>query len=649
MIKIKQFVLIANFLAFAALGMPNPTGATGLFNQYVGFGDSTLDSGYFRYNTTGSATQDAEIAAAVAGGASGAFVGPGVMNSTMLAARFGQYGGPVGGGGFNFANGGAFSAPLRASDSSPALSGVSALTNVATNQQIQNYLASVGGIANPNGLYVVKTGDNDLQFLRYMGSTWAAANPNFLPDLAIGQAANVALLQAAGARTILVPNSYNDAVFAGLGGAIASENMDLYQTSRSYGMMRWTSLTAFGVRYVPADIDSLMRFVVFNPTLFGFTPSSVLSSNTLSPSISPLLVSWADVTPSQLQTNLFIGANGVHFTTAGQQIESDYEASLLTAPSLMSLLAEAPVQGGLARAAVIQGQIDLSGQHRGPTGINIWIGGGGGALTLKNFSGLTDVSGTPFTGSAGVDYQMPSGLIVGAAFTAGTMTQHFSIGGGHFDQNDQAISLYSAYQAGPVWGNVVASCGWQQDKIARDVTLGLFTDSNSATTTGTSLALALRAGGDIRLGPVTTGPVAGLVLQRVRIRGFAESGTSGGLTGSNGVTALSFGEQLRDSAISQLGWRASVDVGDWRPFVEAKWNHELVDQSDRKVKAALTSTTAAPYSMAAAPVKSDWATASVGTSYKISERVMVRGSASAMAFNAQTVSYGGDVGVSVSF
>lgn len=81
----------------------------------------------------------------MAAGASGAFVGPGVMNSTMLAARFGLNGRPIGGGGFNFANGGAFSAPLRASDNDPALSGVSALTNVATDQQIQNYLASVGG------------------------------------------------------------------------------------------------------------------------------------------------------------------------------------------------------------------------------------------------------------------------------------------------------------------------------------------------------------------------------------------------------------------------------------------------------------------------------------------------------------------------
>ena len=653
MTKTKRNALAATLLVFIVLCLHCPSNATGLFNQYIGFGDSTLDSGYFRYNTTGSVSMDQSVAAA-AQGATGGWAGPGVMNSTFLAGRFGLNGGAIGGGGTNYANGGAFTQPLSASANDPALSGVGAPANVATIHQIQNYLASVGGAANPNGIYVVKTGDNDTTFVRLMQAlnpNWLAENPNFLHTISVNLAANVVALQAAGARTILVPNSYNYAENAGLGGTlVAGGNTELYVRSYWYMVDHWATLTAAGVRYIPADIDSVVKFVVKNPTLFGFTPASVLSSSALASSISPLLVSWADVTPAQTQSTLFIGQDGVHFTQAGQQIEADYESSLLTAPSLMSLLAEAPVQGGLARAATIQGQIDLSGQHRGPTGINVWIGGGAGALTLRNFSGLPDVSGTPFTGSAGVDYQLPFGLIVGAAFTAGTQTQHFSIGGGQFDQNDQALSLYSAYQAGPVWGNVVASYGWYQDTIARNVALGLYTDNNSADTTGTSLALALRAGGDLRLGPVTTGPVAGLVLQRVRIKGFAETGSSGPQSGSNGVTALSFGEQIRDSAISQLGWRAAIEVGDWRPFVEAKWDHELVDQGDRKVKAALTSTSAAPaYSMTAAPVKSDWATASAGTSYKINERVLVRGSASAMAFDTQTVSYGGDVGVSVSF
>ena len=640
MIIQKRLVCFAALLVCIAVSLAGQAGAAG-FNQYVGFGDSTLDSGYFRYNTTGIAIYDRAVAEAVAKGANGGFAGPGMMNSMFLAGKFGLSGAAIGGGGTNYANGGAFSAPLRVSPGDPYINGVSAPTNVPTNQQIQNYLLSVAGGANPNALYVIKTSDNDLQFLRAMTPAWQAANPSFLPDLAAGQALSAAALQAAGARTIMIPNSYNYAVFAGLGGNIGPENAALYARSLGYGNMRWADMTAAGVRFIPADIDSLMRFVVRNPTLFGFTPTSVLSANALSQSLSPLLISWADVTPAQMQTNLFLGDNGVHFTTAGQQIEADYEHSLLIAPVQMSLLAETAIQGGLARTALIQGQIDLSGQQRGPGGVNVWIGGGVGALNMKNTSGFPDANGVPFAGSVGADYQTPIGLVLGAALTLGAQTQNFSMDGGHFDRNDQAFSLYTAYTAGPVWGNLVATYGLFQDKITRPVPLGTFMDSNSADTNGQSLGLALRAGGDIVLGPVTTGPVAGLVAQQVTVKGFTESGTSG-------VTALSFGRQTRDSLVSQLGWRVLADVGRFRPFVEATWNHEFADPN-RKVKAALTSAPAAPYSMATQPLNADWATASVGTSFKVNDRVMLRGAFSTMAFNPQTVSYGGELGLSVSF
>jgi len=640
----KRFACLLVFLVFSVLGTRDPVGAAGV-NQYVGFGDSTLDSGYFRYNTTGSVSMDQSVAAAVAKGATGGWAGPGVMNSTFLAGRFGLNGGAIGGGGTNYANGGAFTEPLRASANDPYISGVGAPANVSTIHQIQNYLASVGGVANPNALYVVKTGDNDTTFVRLMQAlnpNWLAANPGFLHNISINLAQNVAALQAAGARTILVPNSYNYAENAGLGGALLpGGNTELYMRSYGYMLDHWATLSAAGVRYIPADIDSLVKFVVRNPTLFGFTPASVLSSNALSPSVSPLMVSWADVTPAQTQNTLFIGQDGVHFTQAGQQIEADYEQSLLTAPSQMSLLAEGPVQGGLARAATIQGQIDLSGQHRGPTGINVWASGGASSLHIKNSSGFAEETGTPFVGSVGADYQTSFGLILGAAFAAGTQTQNFSQGAGHYDQNDQALSLYTAYKYGPVWGDAVASYGLYQDKISRSVPLGLFMDNNSANTTGDSLALALRLGGDLKLGPVTTGPVAGLVLQRVTIKGFSESGVSG-------VTALSYGEQQRDSTVTQLGWRVLADVGRWQPFAETTWNHEFADPK-RMVRAALTTISAPAYSMDAVPVTTDWGTVSFGTSFKATDRVMLRASCLTMFSNPQIVTYGGELGVNVSF
>ena len=101
-------------------------------------------------------------------------------------------------------------------------------------------------------------------------------------------------------------------------------------------------------------------------------------------------------------------------------------------------------------------------------------------------------------------------------------------------------------------------------------------------------------------GPVTTGPVAGFVLQQVRVDGFTETGTSG-------VTALSFGAQTRNSAVSQLGWHGSVDFGDWRPFAEVAWNHEWAGKN-RTITASFTSIAAPSYTAAAVPIASDWAT-----------------------------------------
>ena len=303
-------------------------------------------------------------------------------------------------------------------------------------------------------------------------------------------------------------------------------------------------MAAHGVNFVPADNNSLFRFIAHNPTLFGFTEDTVRNYN--APYFLPHVnACFCILTPEQQQQYLFI--DGVHLTTAGQTIEADYTYSLLAAPSQMSLLAESAVQGGWARAATIQGQLDPCGQHCGPRGINAWTAAGTYALKVGNAPGLPSDSGSPFGGSAGVDYRTPDGLVVGMAFSSASQSQAFSTGG-HFDEVDEAPSLYAGYVDGPLWGNAVATYDAFQDHVARPVPLGIFTDYNNATTDGQSFALALRGGGNLSVGPITTGPVAGLIAQHVKVDGFTEAGTAG-------ITALSFDKQHRDSCVTQLGWR----------------------------------------------------------------------------------------------
>lgn len=619
----KRFVLTTTLFGLTALNTINAAD----LNQFIGFGDSTLDTGYFAYHTTGNPQYDQAISVAISQGATGGWAGNGVMNTTILAGKFGLSAATIGGGGgTNYANGGATTVP----NDQPTVA-----TNVTIIQQIGNYLASVNDIANPNALYVIKTGDNDATYYTNQGSTFMAKYPNYLIDGATALAAEVARLQAAGARTILVRNSYDSAYFAGLGGDIAPSNAAAYARTVALGTSEWSSLTVSGVHFIPADNDSLFRFVVHNPTLFGFTPSSVLAANAVN-GTEPAI--FAIASPAQQQNYLFLA--GPHFTTAGQTIEADYTYSLLIAPSQISLMAENAVQGGLARTATIQAQIDMSEQHRGPNGINFWVSSGASSLKVTNASGFPNSSGTPFGGTVGVDYLTPSGIIVGAAVTAGSQSQGFSTGG-HYDQVDETPSLYAAYKTGAIWGNAVASYEFFQNTIARQVTLGTFTDQNHADTTGQSPAFALRGGYDFKLGSITTSPVAGMVLQQVYVNGFTETSTSG-------VSALSFGSQTRSSLISQLGWRVFADAGNWQPFAEAKWNHELADKN-RMVSASLTSVAAPSYSIAAAPVASDWATGSLGAAYKINPQMLLRGTFSAMVLNPQVISYSGELGLNIGF
>ena len=525
--KMRRCLPVFVFLAFSAMRAPGAE----KFNQFIGFGDSTLDSGYFRYASTGGAAVDSALAIAVKKGAKGGFAGNGVMSSTILATKFGLTAVPSSapGGGSNYANGGS----LTATDSEPAPGNVSAI------QQIKNYLASTHGKANTRALYVISSGNNDLTY---------SASDKYLTQSAAALGAAVAALQKAGARTIVVPNSFLYAVYATKGGGLNPGNSGVCRRSFSYGQERWESLSQSGVHFIPADLDSTFKYVVKHPALFGFTSDSVLAANAPAYGGSALL---ACLTPAQQQTYLFI--DGKHLTTAGQTIEADYIYSLLIAPSQISLIAESAVQIGLNRASTIQRQIERFDQQRGPLGINAWVNSGADSLSINNASSFPHVSGIPFGGTLGVDYLTPAGFLFGAAFTGGSETQFFS-SGGNFKQIDESLSLYAGYKHGPIWANAVACYGWFQDQITRPVKLGTYTDQNHGKTSGQDLLLALRGGWDFSFMRLTTGPVIGAIAQRTGIRGLSA-------TGKTGVTALSFGVQTRYTLLSPIGWRFPFDLG----------------------------------------------------------------------------------------
>ena len=139
-------------------------------NQFFAFGDSAVDSGWYKNappNST-SAIFNRDFAIAVKEGAGAATTSPGLVSPQYLAGRFGISANPANQpGGTDYATGGARDAAFNV--------GFGNQGAVPTVTQISNYLAANGGVANGNALYLISSGGNDVLFAA--GNLPAPRNP----------------------------------------------------------------------------------------------------------------------------------------------------------------------------------------------------------------------------------------------------------------------------------------------------------------------------------------------------------------------------------------------------------------------------------------------------------------------------------------
>ncbi|NJR71647.1 MAG: hypothetical protein HC782_00120 [Gammaproteobacteria bacterium] len=190
------------------VGMSSAANAVRFQGVHV-FGDSLSDAGYFR-----PFLLQIGVPAPTAATLGRFTTNPGPVWSELIAQQYGGNANPsnVAGGGI-FAQGGA-----RVTASSTSTPPGGAQRPVST--QISEFLAANGGAANPNGLYAIWAGANDL--LQAGAAGVGSANE------VAGQAAR---LRAAGARHILVfalPNlGITPAAIAGGPAAIALQTQQL--------------------------------------------------------------------------------------------------------------------------------------------------------------------------------------------------------------------------------------------------------------------------------------------------------------------------------------------------------------------------------------------------------------------------------------
>jgi outer membrane lipase/esterase len=491
------------------------------------------------------------------------------------------------------------------------------------------------GRANSNGLYLISSGGNDMSFA-FSGLPSSPTTQADKVAYLVGQAnllsSAISNLAAAGARTIIVP-TFSFAT-----------NPLRQEAARAYTQALWFGLAGKGVNFIPADFNAVMAAVLASPSSFGFQfvgntqPACFPGGFTTAFSLLCLSAVSAPVhlkQPDAGQTHLF--ADDDHLAAEGQKIQADYYYSLLVAPSQISFLAENAVQARTGTVAGIQDHIGVARQRPSP-GFNVWINGDVSSLKISNPApGFPGDPSTPLSGTVGLDYKSSNGLLLGGAFTTGTQTPGFDLGG-KFKQKENAGSVYGGYLRGPSWASVIATYGALDYDVNRIVPIGITLQNNHGKTNGSNFSVALQGGHDFALGAMTHGPVAGLTWQQVKVGGFTETGS---------FTSLAFGGQTRESLISGVGYKASYDLGRFRPYVQAVWNHEYA--SDRTVRASLTTIDAPSYEMPAVKLGRNWATGTLGTMMNISNAFTGLASFTAQAGQTGVKTYGGRLGLNYMF
>lgn len=511
------------------------------YSRTVFFGDSLTDSGHFRPALIRFAGPQAAIL--------GKFTtNPGLVWAEYLADFYDTAAAPANQGGSNYAVGGA----RVDTDTTGALGPIPSVTT-----QLGSYFAATGGDADPNALYTVWAGANDIF------AVTAGAPPQVTIGAAVGaQVGVVGALQAAGARYVLVPTIPDIGLtpaFRAQGPLAQGQGTAL---AAAYNDALFGAFAAAGLRVIPLDTFHLFQEVVANPGAYGFSnvtgTACVGSSLTCNPA--------TYVTPSAPDTYLF--ADGVHPTSDAHAVIADYAVSVLEAPRQMAVLPNSAAMTGRAlaqRVAVhLPSEVDADGMR--------WWADLRGDFQRYDHGNLYDGAGPALT--VGVDWSAGD-MIFGVFGGYGRQMLDWGHRGGSFDQGTTTLGGFLGWYGEAAWINGQLSYSRLDYAIDREVHLGPATRIHHASADGDNLSIGINAGWNLGDGALRHGPVIGVLAQQIDIDGFAESDPQ--LS-----TSLAYPEQSIDSLIGSVGWQVNYALSEHlRPYARLTWDREFEDAPEQ--------------------------------------------------------------------
>ena len=572
--SVPAIAALAAALALAA----TPALAAETFSRTVFFGDSLTDAGYFRPLLVQQNPQAAIL---------GRFTtNPGLVWAEWLALHYGTDASPNGNGqsGDNYAAGGAMIATDRLG---PPFGLTPSLATQAT-----GYLAANGGRADPDALYTVWGGPNDLFSI--------AANPAQAQQIigaAVGaQVGIVGTLQAAGARYVLVPNIPDIGItptFLAQGPAAAAQGTAI---ASAYNDALYGGLQANGLRVIPVDTFTFLREVVAAPAQYGL-------SNVTGTACQPQIVSQSItcnpgtyVVPGADQTYLF--ADGVHPGSAAHRAIADLTIAMIEGPRQIAVLPHSAAMTGRGRAERVGAQLAVAPEQDGRS----WWVDLRGDFQRYGHGDSYDGAGPALTAGLG----WASGNLVFGGFAGyGRQANDWGQRRGEWDQSEATLGGFVGWHAGNgAWINGQLSYTSLDFDIERQVPVGPALRVHRGATDGSNLTAALQAGWNLGEGALRHGPVLGVVAQRIDVDGFAEDDAASS-------SALAFPDQAFDSLIGSVGWQASYAIhAQLAPYARLTLDREFEDGAAEAF--ARSQTTGLDYAVPGLAYDDTYATLTIG-------------------------------------
>ena len=576
-------------LALASSAAFAQSAHAGLFDNMVTFGDSLSDDGNLSL-----ALQLPQIVRFT--------TNPGQTGVEDIADYLGTPMTPALAGGTDFAFGGA--GLVNNSPGTPSV-----VPTLPT--QLGMYLQATGGNADPNALYAVWGGANDIFYNAYVASLGGLTPAQVQANLQTAAATELGMIDQlgkAGAHYVMVFNLPNIGLTPDATAQGATAAAQLTGLTLTFNNTLNAGLAKAGVNIIPVNTYAMLNEIIADPGRYGFTnvtdPACTGSSFGCLPAGTPGATSTYQ--PGTDKTYLF--ADGVHPTTTAHAELAQYAESIIAAPGEMSLLGEAPLQidQSLNRSITNQATNSLAGTPG--NGLRLWASYDYAHQRLDAQVNSPKSSNDINTLNIGADIHPSDAMTAGLAFTAGQQKDDFAGNAGGFKLQDLLATGYVMWGWDQAYFGAIGSFGHLgYSGIHRNIPIGPTVRYESGSTSGSHTALALTGGWWIHFGDWRTGPYADLSWQHAHVNGYSEYGSD--------ATAMTFGEQDRHALIGTLGWQLTGDLQTaggtmLHPFARVAWNHDN-DADPRDVSTGLV-TMAGTFALPGFAPDKNWGSAGIG-------------------------------------